>query len=175
MRKGVAELKASLPTGPAGNVLAFLTETLQTASSQQAQPGEKSVNLWFNSDSAKSVHRWVVTNNSNKVTDHVSYVAAVSAVMKRLNDAGLAQHQLALGDLMFTVAEAIFENVPLAVSAFTTAMCLKASAIPENDDAKDHLPEWSHFLCVPEAVNLPDGEAGEVPCKVSCCCCLRVV
>ena len=161
LRKAVAKMKAALPSGQSDEIVAFLTNQLVGESlveSSKLKAGEKTVNLWFNEESAAEVRRWANANNTNSITSQAAYVAALSAVSKRLREQTTSADGLALGDLVYTLAEAIFASVPAGVPSFAVALCVKIDAATtaeraagtknqDSVDLKSLVPDFSHFLC----------------------------
>ena len=172
VRKAVDKMKASVPNGPSDDIVAFLTSQLATESLQSGneKPGEKSVNLWFNAESAAEVRRWTLANNNSAVTSQAAYVAALSTVTKRLCEESVSTDSISLGDLIYTHAEAIFGSVPAAVPTFAVAMCVKIDAAEQkqsekNPDLKQLVPDFSHFLCSSATVAADENEES---CLISC-------
>ena len=166
MRKAVKKLQAEVPSGQPDDIVAELAMKLtsDTLKASQTTPGAKSVNLWFNAEASKDVQRWVMSYNSSSITAHASFVAVSAAVTKRLHmdtqpgdDFGV--QSLSLADLCFTFADAIFENVPTAMPALSTAVCVKVSEIHPEKNFKEELPDFCHFLCETVNVKVPAPDA----------------
>ena len=163
MRKAVAKTKAQVPEDTDA-IVALLSETLAPCATS---PGEKSVNLFFNERSAQDVQRWVMSNNSEAVLGQASYVAVSKSVCDRL---GLGPKgtvpQISLADICFTFAEVIFDNVPCAVPAMTTALCVKAAEFGPCDDCREKLPAFCHCLCGAVDVEMDDQDVPGLCCFV---------
>ena len=183
LRKAVAKMKAALPSGQSDEIVAFLTNQLVGESlveSSKLKAGEKTVNLWFNEESAAEVRRWANANNSSSVTSQAAFVAALSAVSKRLCEETASADGLALGDLVYTHAEAIFASVPAGVPSFSVALCVKIDTATSAEraagtknhelvDLKNLVPDFSHFLCSKVTIT-EDNQDSQLLCCRLCSC-----
>ena len=170
VRKAVIKLKSSVPSGDANDVAEFLAGQLasaaKAASSGSQAPGARSVNLMMTPQSAASVKKWAALNNNADTQAHAAFASVAEDVPKKLgllkgdtpfSDSALdALRDLTLGDLVWTMADAIYERIPVAVPSLATAVVLKFA---EHDaltpDAREvrgaAVPAYCSFLCVTES------------------------
>ena len=84
-------------------------------------------------------------NNFKDLTGQPAFISAYEAVCKTLglgNGGGLID-ELSLGDLFWSCADAIFEQVPAAVPSFSVACILEIHQF-------ETLPSFCNFLCKEE-------------------------
>ena len=154
MRRSVAKLQASLPSGEVADVVAYLKDHLATsagAASRQADaPGAKSVTLWMNATCANSVLRWTELNNSTSLTSHATYLRVLQEVLKKLGlrDCDIEDEHavsVTLADCVWTIAQVIYDQVPTGVPTLAVAVVLKFAETPSG--AEVSLPDYCNFLC----------------------------
>ena len=163
VRKAITQLKASVPSGDVPDVVQFLQNQLAESGRIQCDadqsPGARSVNLWMTAASASDVQRWLSSNNSADVKCHVAFISVVNAAKKKLglgpdgcNDAEWSKN---LSDCIFTLAEAIFDQVPAAVPSLAIAVVVKLSEGNSETGVADDtttVPSFCNFLCVQETM-----------------------
>ncbi|CAE7337328.1 unnamed protein product, partial [Symbiodinium pilosum] len=142
IRKSVAKIKSSIPAGAADDVAAFLADQLSAANRNAA-------------------------GNSGQAPDFTAQAAFASVlenVPKKLGGPDTLR-DVTLADLMFTMADVIYEHVPTAVPSLAAAVVIKFAEhdrlSPEiKETSGPPVPSYYHFLCVAEN-NGNEGDANE--------------
>ena len=159
IRKSVAKIKSSIPGGAADDVAAFLADQLSQASRNAAgnsgqAPGARTVMLMMSQPSAATVKAWAGLNNSADFTAQAAFASVLENVPKKVG-APDTLRDITLADLMFTMADVIYEHVPAAVPSLAAAVVIKFAEhdrlSPEIKETSDPpVPPYCHFLCVAE-------------------------
>ena len=158
IRKAVAKIKSEVPDGQTDDIVAFLTDKVNTSTrvaDKDVSPGMKSVNSWINTEASQAVENWLRINNSSAVTQHPSFVSITSSLYKTLKLDVSADDDfnmsMTLADCVWSFGEAIFDQIPAAVPSLATATVAKISndhRPGETQDLRTTLPSCCHFLCV---------------------------
>ena len=158
MRRAAAKLKSDVPAGDISDIISYLTQELTNDALTQSTPGEKSVSLWMNEKSAKNVESWMARNNLKDLNGQPAFISAYEAVCKALGLGNGSEpiEELSLGDLFWSCADAIFEQVPAAVPSFSVACILK---IHQMETDSGSLPSFCNFLCKEEKTKVTVDES----------------
>ena len=198
MRGAVRKMKSRLP-GDGSEAVAQLSiacaEEVGAGAQNFQSAGQESVLAWFNKSSATATTTWLSQNDAEDIAQHPAYTAALVKVCRRVNDACHASKEsacppLALGDLIWIVADEIWDNVPACVPGFAAAMTAHVSEQGESAGVGvvDSVPPFARFLCVeherdapcPKLCMLASSACGcgsylSYPVVISVVCCLPSV
>lgn len=157
MKSAAAKMKAQLPSKDVACLVEELASQLQNELAQRTSAGEKSVSLWFTQQSAAHCVTWLNVNDPSlpAVNDHPAFAAILKSCVTRLctceteGGAMCSVHgakSVALSDLTWMVADAIFEHVAPSVPHLSMAVLLKCTSGPDSAAAVAAMPSWCHFL-----------------------------
>ncbi|CAJ1360331.1 unnamed protein product, partial [Effrenium voratum] len=155
VKTAVGKIKARLPLmpdGDCGGLLQALTSELKSDNSGSASAAERAVASWLTEAHATTCLTWVRSNGrlavckSKRIKETQAFAAALTSCKSRVCSCGddtaqCAIHDgaktMALSDMVWLVADGIFEHIPAAVPQIALAVVVKISGGASKDNLAD--------------------------------------